>query len=172
MRTLLLGLILAACGPPDTVSPEATPLEAPEAPAYESHAPEASGATAAETEASWEGRYSFSESVERPDAPPMLWEYVLTLQREGDHWRGTLHIDGFQTLKRFEVRGDERDGTLLDVTLTGYGEENVFESPALGDTLFTLEAHTIASPTLTTWGALTPNATTEAQEEPALAFSR
>lgn len=106
----------------------------------------------------WAGSYTFTEAYTEGEQT-MTWVYDLNLFQQADStWAGDLNIDGFQTSKRYRLRG-ELNGDKMRVILDGYREGNQFEVPPIGTTLFTLEevSQEGARTVITEWDGLEPN---------------
>lgn len=105
----------------------------------------------------WQGNYEYSETLEKQEGSA-FWGYSLSLEPISENkYKGKLAIDGTQTMQRFEVEATAHQNQ-LSVVLKDYGEDNVFQNPALGSELFILEqTHNSIENIITIWKALTPN---------------
>lgn len=54
---------------------------------------------------SWAGSYGFEEAI-----PGQAWDYRLTVKSNG---QGTLEVDGFQTIDRFQVTAESQGQKLV-----------------------------------------------------------
>lgn len=106
----------------------------------------------------WQGNYEYFEALEGQEGAP-FWGYSLSLEPISENkYKGKLVIDGTQTMQRFKVEATANQNQ-LSVILKEYGEDNIFQNPALGSELFILEETTDNSTQkiITTWKALEPN---------------
>lgn len=147
----LLSLFVASCEPA-TSTTENTDAAATEdqfnsettAPSKDAQVAKTTTKDAVKT--SWMGTYLFNEG-----ADGNFWGYELQLN---DQLKGTLFVDGFQTMQRLKVAGIT-SGNTLKVNLVGYDKDNLFEQPAIGSELFMLEQQD--QQLITHWGSLEPN---------------
>lgn len=168
---LLLAVALAACqgapGPDPAPVPSPQPAEMPPPDGYDAELLD------------WSGDYLFEEGL--PDGErTLMWSYRLSLAPVDDDgelsqpadYVGTLEVDGYQTLARYVVVGQETEGGVR-VVVEAYGPDNARPYPAYGETLFELQLGTFEMPDgendvrlMTLWGALQPNVVGE-NESPA-----
>ena len=152
--TITLSLVLAGCqtgGVSESISTQSSPerQESPDQLENVTNLPDSLD--------SWAGSYAFAETSTDGEKR-QIWLYDLDLfQQKDGSWAGSLNIDGFDTLKRYNVRG-ELEGDRMQVILDDYREGSMGESPSLNSTLFILEeVSRSGKPTiLTRWEKLEP----------------
>lgn len=149
---LLFALTFTACE-----SPEVEPI-----PARETDTDETAVAPADD----WTGTWSWDETWPGSGDVTNVLSYTLVLGEFEGTLQGGLGIDGYQTMKNYEVRGTPR-GDALDVTVSGYGEGHVGTPDDLGERLFSL-VRTDSGGYMTIWDTLRP-AIGEAGEQDAFA---
>ena len=133
--TITLSLVLAGCqarGVSESISTQSLrePQESPDRLENVTNLPDSFD--------SWTGSYAFAETS-TDSGQRQIWLYDLELfQQKDGSWVGSLNIDGLETLKRYNVRG-ELKGDRMQVILDDYREGSMGESPSLNSTLFILE---------------------------------
>ena len=144
--TITLSLVLAGCqtgGVSESISTQSSPERQESSDQLENvtNSPgslDYSGSDENPSLDSWAGAYAFAETS-TDDGQRQIWLYDLELfQQKDGSWAGSLNIDGFDTLKRYNVRG-ELKGDRMQVILDDYREGSMGESPSLNSTLFILE---------------------------------
>ena len=177
MRLLLaLSLVVAACTGrvPCGSSTPCPPGPAEPAPPTSTPSAEPSSEPSAEP-VDWTGSYLYEESL--PDGErTLVWGYALDLAPVDDDdgelsqpadYLGTLEIDGYQTMARYVVVGQETaDG--LRVVVEAFGPDHAGAFPDAGATLFTLRMDEVMMPDgvsdpllMTVWATLQPNVVNE-----------
>ncbi|WP_020538619.1 DUF5991 domain-containing protein [Lewinella cohaerens] len=147
----LLSLFIVSCEPATSTTENTDDAATEELLNNETAAPSEDAQVAKTTikdavKTSWMGTYLFNEG-----ANGNFWGYELQLN---DQLKGTLFVDGFQTMQRLKVAGII-SGNTLKVNLVGYDKDNLFEQPAIGSELFMLEQKD--QQLITHWGSLEPN---------------
>lgn len=95
------------------------------------------------------GTWKFAE------ASTSAWNYTLSIDAENET-RGTLHIDGNQTLVRMNVTVEKLNDS-ANISLDSYGEGNQVEVYAKGDGLMTVSPATDRNVMFINWYAMQPN---------------
>lgn len=113
-------------------------------------------ATFAQSE--WVGTYTFDEDGGRNAGGTAIFiAHELVVMETDDGLRASLQSNGYQTSKDLNCTAKLK-GNKLEIFFDSYGEDNVFESDAVGDLLLTLEKRVAKgkSELLTWWGKFTP----------------
>lgn len=104
------------------------------------------------------GIWKFEEIFPTPSlngATSPVWEYTLSIDME-DETKGTLHIDGYQTIARLNVRIEKLNDS-ANIILGSYGKDNQFETYKKGDLLITVSPDIDRNLMTIDWYKMQPN---------------
>lgn len=104
------------------------------------------------------GIWKFEEVSKEPSLSGVsspVWEYILSIDTE-DETKGTLHIDGYQTITRLNVRIEKLNDS-ANIILDSYGIGNQFETYKKGDVLITVSPVSDRNLMSIDWYKMQPN---------------